>query len=114
MILDQLVKVIVILRAPQSKSWFLSDLVVTTSDQRMDSIPTMTVTMASALPAATMTICVKSIAFHALHEWIRLRDRKRIKAGHGESKRHGQADPANEDRSKNIAHWFTPLGLLGI
>ena len=90
---------------------FFSDLVVTASDQRMDAVvPTVTVTMTDAVPAATVTIGVLAIAPHHLHERVCFRHRNRIGADRWESGRRGHTGPANEDRGKNVAHLVTPFG----
>ena len=78
------------------------DLVVTASDQRVDAVPTATVTMR-----------VRSIAPHHLHHWVRFRRRKRIGAVRWQSGRRGHTDRANEDRRKNVAHLVTPFGPIG-
>jgi hypothetical protein len=89
--------------APQSKPYgFSSDLVVTASDQRPD-----------AVPSATVTMRVRSIAPHYLHYRVRFRHRNRIWTYRWQSGRRGHTDRANEDRGKNVAHLDTPFGPIG-
>jgi hypothetical protein len=88
---------------PQSKPYgFSSNLVVTTSDQRMD-----------AAAAAAVTMRMRAIALHYLHYWVTLQHRKRIGANRLQSGRHGHTDRANEDRSKNVTHLVPPFVPIG-
>jgi hypothetical protein len=89
---------------PQSLSYgFASGLVVTATDQRVDT----------AVAAAPVTMRVRAFALHYMRYWGRFQHRKRIGADRWQSGRRGHTDRANEDHGKNVTHLVSPFGPIG-
>ena len=89
---------------PQSLPYgFASGLVVTATDQRVDT----------AVAAAPVTMRVRAFALHYMRYWGRFQHRKRIGADRWQSGRRRHTDRANEDHGKNVTHLVSPFGPIG-